>query len=116
MMQMDVIAEKVQRLIDEPYCCDALASAGESWLASLDTDQYVEKTENLIMELGESILPIDDLIHYCEIVRPDWFQSKEEADKLLVEARGIKENGGKYCNCGACTLSLELLSILGEKT
>ena len=40
---------------------------------------------------------------------------KEEADQLLQEAQKIKKNGGQYCNCEACGLSLEILSMLGEE-
>ena len=115
MSRIDEIEDKVRALIDAQYCCDELADAAESWLDSIETDQFEEETERFMEELDEDILPIDDLIHYCEIRRPDWFSSKEEADQLLQEAWEIKENGGQYCNCEACSLSLEILSMLGEE-
>ena len=87
MSRIEEIADKVRELIDAQYCCDELADAAESWLDSIETDQFEKETEKLM----------------------------EEADQLLQEARETKENGGQYCNCEACSLSLEILSMLGEE-
>ena len=111
-MEIAIIAEKVRGLIEAQYCCDDLAILAEEWLESIDTDQFDVKTERLITELEEDIMPIDELIHNCEICRPDWFSSKEEADELLKHAKTIKESGGIYCDCEACTLALEALEEL----
>ena len=62
---MKNVADKVRKLIKVQYCCDELIKAGKAWLESMDTDQFAGKTEELIAELEEDIIPIDDLIHYC---------------------------------------------------
>ena len=109
MQRADEIADKVRKLIEAEYCYDDLAILAEEWLESIDTTLFEEKTKRLIAELKEDIMPIDELIHYCEIYRTDWFSPKEEADDLLKHAQGIKKSGGLYCDCEACTLAQEIL-------
>ena len=112
MHRADDIADKVRKLIEAEYCYDDLAILAEEWLESMDTPLFNEKTKQLIAELKEDIMPIDELIHYCETYRSDWFASKEEADDLLNHAQGIKKSGGLYCDCEACTLAQEILKSL----
>ena len=97
----DAIA-KAQELVVAPHCYYELVKKTQNWLKSIGTDNERAAAIEFIDELEADIVPIDQLISIAE---------SGGNQKLLNHAREVKANGGKYCDCPACTLAAQLIAM-----
>ena len=97
----DAIA-KAQELVVAPHCYYELVKKTQNWLKSIGTDNERAAAIEFIDELEADIVPIDQLISIAE---------SGGNQELLNHAREVKANGGKYCDCPACTLAAQLIAM-----
>ena len=95
--------DKVKNIIDAPSCCPKLKTECEEYLASLGTEKESETAKALIAELEASVMPIDAVIDFFSSPAGIAKVGAETAEKLAAHAKEVKEQGGKYCDCPACT-------------
>lgn len=117
--ELSAAIEQAKNLINAPTCYPPLKEIAEKWLESIDTPEEYDVACKFVFRLKNDICPVNDLIEY---VTSDETKERigEEAAKTLAEhAADIKFNGGKTCDCSACTAAVEILKyqqqILGEE-
>ncbi len=94
--------QKVKEMMGSFSCCAEAKEAGQRWLDALGTDKEEEETKNLMAELEEDIMPIDTLIAFASSDAGAQVFGAEKTKEVAAHAKGIKEAGGKYCDCPAC--------------
>lgn len=97
------IVKAVKEMIEAPSCCPELETAGEIWLESLGTDAQEAATKALIEEAKMDICTIDSVYNFFVSDEGKKMFGEEKAKELAEHAKEVKEAGGKYCDCGACT-------------
>ena len=101
--------EKTKKLL-EGWCYPPLREAAEAWLANPNADTAAKYVDML----WEGIEPIDDLIAMTESEDGIAHFGEERAKEMNEHAKAIKAAGGKYCDCPACTLALDLVNHKDE--
>ena len=99
---------KVETLLDTNACKEVKDSA-EEWLKAGDAAAKEVAADKLIAELDDAVTPIDKVIQFFESGAADERFGKEQAVKIATHMRRVKERGGTYCDCPACTVGLEIL-------
>lgn len=97
--------EKTKKLL-EGWCYPPLRAAAEAWLADPNAENAAKYTELL----QEAIEPIDDLIAMTESKDGIAHFGAERAKAINEHAKEVKAAGGKYCDCPACSLALDILN------
>ncbi len=105
---LNYLKEKTTDLLNAPSCCKELREAANAWLEAIGTEDEAAKTAEYIAEIEEDIMPIDGLIAFAgsEMGKKVF---GEAAKNILAHAEEIKKNGGKYCDCPACTACKAIL-------
>lgn len=103
------LLEKVRELIAAPSCCPEAKAAGQALLDAVGTDKEADAARALIAELEEDVCSADDALAFFDSEAGVKFFGAERAAGLADAARKVKESGGKYCPCPACTAGGALL-------
>lgn len=111
--------EQTQNLINAPTCYPPLKEIAQKWIEAIETPKEFEIACEFICELKADIRPIDNLIEFATSSEAKETLGEESAKALAEHAVDIKINGGKYCDCSACSAACEILKyqekILGEE-
>lgn len=109
MKNQDVIVAKTNELL-KGHCYDGLRAAAENWLKALGTEGEKEASKAYIDMLEESVMTLDEVITTFE--QPFMIEKfgAEMAGQIHDHAAELKANGGKWCDCPACSCGLEILS------
>ena len=109
---MDILKEKVQKMVSAYSCCAELKEVGKTWLDAAGTDQEADATQKLLAEIDADIMPIDGMISFAESeLCVQMFGEKGAAD-MLAHGKEIKAQGAVYCDCPACVYALEIKDLL----
>ncbi len=108
-MTKENIVAKVKEMIAAPSCCGALKAAGKAWLYEVGKDGEAQAAKNLIEEIEEDLTPIDKLVPFAHSETAVKIFGEEGAKNFAAHADELKASGAKYCDCGACKPSLEIL-------
>ena len=103
------LKEKLNDLINAPSCCAEAKAAAEQCLAAIGTDKEKEAVKALIDEIKEDIMPIDMLIAFTASEDGKKIFGEERAKQMNAHAIDVKNKGGKYCDCPACTAVAAIL-------
>ena len=105
----DAVIEKVREMMAAPSCSAEAKAAGQTYLDALGTAEEHQAAKDLVVELEEDVSPIDSTIGFFG--SPDAAQifGAEKAAKMLAHAKEVKENGGIYCDCAACSAGAVIL-------
>ncbi len=106
---MNEIKEKTRELIHAKTCSKELKEVATRWLEGLETDETFKK------ELKLDIMPIENLIAFASSEEGKNYFGDEVAENIVIHAKEIEANGGKYCDCEACKLVLEILNLFGKE-
>jgi|GEM_PF-23697 len=117
--ELSAAIEQAKNLINAPTCYPPLKEIAQKWIDSIDTPEECEIAYAFIREVKEDIRPIDNLIEFSTSAEGKAHFGEESAKALAEHAVDIKINGGKYCDCSACSACSEILKyqeqILGEE-
>ena len=103
----DVIAI-AQRMTSAYSCCPELKEATAAWIDSIGTAEEKKSAKNFIEEVKADITNIDNLVAFAHSDHAkEIFGDKAAA--FAAHADELKNSDAKYCDCPACTASLELL-------
>ncbi len=105
----EYVKEQTKALMAAPSCCQEAKDAAQSWLDKLDTPAEAEETKKYIAELEADIQPVDNLIAFAGSEKAAQLVGADKAKGFLAHAQEIKANGGKYCDCPACTACAKIL-------
>ncbi len=105
----EYVTEQTKALMAAPSCCQEAKDAAQAWLDALGTPAEAEETKKYIAELEEDIMPIDGMIAFAGSDQVVKMLGAEKAKGFLENAKKIKAEGGKYCNCPACTACANIL-------
>ena len=106
----DAVA-KAEELKNAPSCCAPLKEKTQAWIDAIDKDNEHDAAVAFLKEVEEDILPIDSLIAFAESDAAVKKLGAEVAKNLATHSREVKANGGKYCDCPACTCALAILNM-----
>lgn len=106
---LDFVVAKTHELIDSPTCSQETKEAANAWLNAVDTENEAEETKKYIAELEEDIMPIDTLIGFAESEAGAQVFGTDKAKDVAAQAKEIKSNGAKYCDCPACAAVAAIL-------
>ncbi len=106
----DAIAT-AKELMAAPSCCAPLKEKTQAWLDAIGTSNEHDAAVAFVKETEEDILPIDSLIAFAESEAGIKKFGAETAKNLAAHAREVKDNGGKYCDCPACTKAKAILDM-----
>ena len=110
----DFIIQKLDELISASSCCAEAKLVAQNWIDSVGTDDKKEQTQKLITELEKDIVTIDELITFVSSEGGIQVFGEEMAKNIVAHAKQIKEAGGKYCDCPACTSELAIIEKKDE--
>ncbi len=104
----DYVTEKTKDLMAAQSCCQEAKDAAQAWLDSLGTDQEAAQTEAYIKELEADVNTIDHVIAFAST---DMAKKAlgDRAAGFLAHAQQVKAQGGKYCDCPACSAGAAIL-------
>lgn len=102
MADFNTAVEKAKEMAAAPSCYSVLKEKTQAWLSAIGTDGEYAAAVAFLAETKADILPIDRLIEAAE---------KMGNAELLAHAKEVKANGGKYCDCPACTLAAEIIAL-----
>lgn len=108
-MSKDEIITKVHELIEAPSCCSEAKEAGNAYLKAVGTADEKAAAKTLIAELEEDVTPIDALIAFTESEQGSKIFGAERAKSMAEQGHKVKNAGGKYCFCPACTAGAVIL-------
>ena len=108
-MNTQEMIELVKNMISAETCCEDAAEAGRNWIESIGTERQNAATEKLIEELEEDIMPIDGVITFMQSDKAIAMMGKDKAASIEDHAKSVKEAGGKYCDCQACSAAKSIL-------
>ncbi len=108
MKNQKIIEEKTRALL-ETHCYDGLRTAAQAWLDALGTGGEKDAGAAYVAMLEESLSSIDHVIDLFGSDRGKQLFGEENAAAMLAHAQEVKAAGGRWCDCPACTLDLELL-------
>ena len=108
-MDKKEITQLVMDLIAAQSCCADLKAAGQKWLDAAATDQKKAAADALLQEIREDIATIEHVIDFFESPQGKRIFGEEKAAAIAAHAREVKANGGKWCDCPACTACLKIL-------
>ena len=91
--------ERTKELLSN-WCCDELKEAAQNWLDSIGTDKEKEAGKKYVLELQDSIVPVDGMLA---------FLPTDEANAKELKAQGIVN-----CDCPACTSASAVLELKDE--
>ena len=96
------------RQLLEVHATDALKSAAQTWLDTMDDGKAnSDATKAYVKALESSISTIDECIAFYESdAARQMFGDK--LSEMLAAEKARKANGEKYCDCPACTLALAI--------
>ena len=99
---LNYVVEKTKELMAAPSCSQEAKDAAQAWLDAVGTENEAEETKKYIAELEEDIMTLDGLIAFAESEMGAQVFGAEKTKEVAAHAKGIKEAGGKYCDCPAC--------------
>ncbi|MGI6211296.1 MAG: molecular chaperone Hsp90 [Anaerovoracaceae bacterium] len=108
-MTKDEVIAKAKELLEAPSICPELKEETEAWLKAVGTDGEKDETKRFIAELEDDIVPIDDSIAFFGSPDAEKIFGKEQAAATLAHMKEVKANGGKYCDCPACSAAKAIL-------
>ena len=114
MMDVKEVKKYVEEMMAAASCSKEAKAAGEKWLAVADRDGIKAETEVFIKELEEDIMPIDGLIAFVDSPAGVQVFGESGARKMSAHAHERKENGAKFCDCGACAAVAKILAHKDE--
>lgn len=113
-MSNTMIIEKTNALL-AGHCAEELRTAAMDWLAALDTEAEIPATEEFILQLEDGIMPIDDVIAFFGTDIAAEKVGSERATAIKNHAVEVKEKGGEWCDCSACSLAKEILGLFDDE-
>jgi len=106
--------EKCTKEMMAAASCSAEAkAAGQAWLDAAGTGREAAETEKYIAELEADVTPIDGLIAFAGS-KAGASVFGDQAAAVAGQARKLKAQGAKYCNCPACTAGAKILEKKAE--
>ena len=108
-MKTQEMIELVENMMAAETCCRDAAEAGKNWIESVGTDHQNAEAEKLIKELEEDIMPIDGVIAFMQSEKAMQMLGKDKAAGIEAHAEAVKQAGGKYCDCQACSTANAIL-------
>ena len=108
-MDKQALIEKIKAMAESPSCYPDLKQEIQNYLDVLNTSGERVAAEKLLDEIKRDIVPIEQMIIFAHSNSAIEYFGKEGAKKFLANAEALRRRGVKYCNCRACTLSLEIL-------
>lgn len=111
MENRDLVIEKVKMVIDAPSCCPELKVAAEKYLSSLNTVEEKKEWQDLIAELKLDVQTIDSVLELFNSELGVQLFGADTAKALAAQAVKVKNDGGKYCFCPACTAGKDILDM-----
>ncbi len=104
------LAEKTRQLLSG-HVYAPLGEAAQKWLDTMDDGvANAEATKEYITQLGEGLMTADELEAFAASdAGKQVFGDKQ--GEVVAHAQALKAAGKKYCDCPACTLAAEILSL-----
>lgn len=107
-MNFESMKATAEALIAVPNCCPELKAAGAAWLAAIGTDDEKAAARTFVEEAREDACDIDGTIEFFASPAAAAHFGAERASAMLRAAEAHKAAGGKYCNCEACSLAVDI--------
>ena len=114
MATLDELVATVKDLVAAHSVYPPLKELAQQWLDAEGTAAQANLTALLKNALKEDITTIDALISLTESEMGAKIFGADTAKKMAEQAHKVKEAGGKYCFCPACTAGVKILELLGE--
>ena len=111
--ELQVIIDTLNALINAPSCYAGLKDKAQTYLDAIGTADEAGAAKTLLEEVEADITPIDGLVPFAHSEDAVAIFGEEGAKKFAAHADELKASGAKYCDCAACTASLELLKHKG---
>ena len=106
----DELKAKTVELIAQPQTRPALKEAAQKWLDTFDDGAANEAaTADYIAALEQNISLIDETIAFMGSDDAKQFFGADGAAEKLAHAKEVKANGGRFCDCSACSLAAQIL-------
>lgn len=105
--------EKTKVLLSN-WCCDELKEAAQAWLDSVGTDKEKEAGKKYVLELQDSIVPVDGMLAFLPTDEAKAKFGEENANKFYEHAKKLKAQGIANCDCPACTAASAVLDLKDE--
>ena len=111
---LDYTAQKVDELLAAASSSQVTREAAQGWKDAIASGEDADSaTKTLLDAIDQHHTTIDELIAFASGAAKD-IMGEEVAAGMLAHALEIKEQGARYCDCVACTVTHELLSKHGR--
>lgn len=110
---MEKAIERTKELLSN-RCCDELKEAAQNWLDSIGTDKEKEAGKKYVLELQDSIVPVDGMLAFLPTDEAKAKFGEETANKFYEHAKELKAQGIVNCDCPACTSASAVLELKDE--
>ena len=111
---LDYTARKVDELLAATSSSQVTREAAQGWKDAIAAGEDVDAaTKTLLDAIDQHHTTIDELIAFASGAAKD-IMGEEVAAGMLAHALEIKEQGARYCDCAACTVTHELLAKHGR--
>ena len=108
-MDKNAVIEKIKELVAAPSVYAGLNEVGEKYLKSIGTSDEKANAKVLVEAVGECVQTIDGVIDFFGSATAKEKFGEEMAKNMLAHAKEVKANGGKYCDCPACSAGVAIL-------
>lgn len=109
-MDKQELVQTVKDMINAPSCCKELKAAGQNWLDSVGTAREKDAADALLREIKEDIATIEHVIEFFESPKAVQIFGAAKAKAMAAHAHEVQNNGGKWCDCPACSAGLKILN------
>lgn len=110
---MEKAIERTKVLLSN-RCCDELREAAQAWLDAVGTDKEKEEGKKYVLELQDSIVPVDGMLAFLPTDAAKAKFGEETANKFYEHAKDLKTQGIANCDCPACTAASSVLELKDE--
>ena len=107
------MTELIEALIAAPSCYSGLKDVAQAYLDASEAEKPAAAAA-LVAELEADVMPVDAVIGFFSSDAGIGHFGAETAAALLKGAQEHKANGGKYCNCPACSAGAAILERKAE--
>lgn len=109
-MDKKELIETVRNMIAASSCCPELKSVGQKYLDAVGTAAEKDAAAELLREAKEDVSNLEHTIGFFESPLGAQIFGAEQAKAMAAHARELKAQGGKWCDCPACSACVKIIS------